>query len=73
MSANTSSYNKLDGILADVTAQEAGNTFTSNTLANNIRYGAEDLSSGAGTAGTANTWSTNTCSPAGNSFPSGLC
>jgi len=62
ISANVSSRNGRDGILADVTAQDSGNLFRRNTLDLNAGYDAHDLSTGSGTAGTANTWASNSCS-----------
>jgi hypothetical protein len=70
---NTSDDNGLDGILADVTSQDTGNSFTHNILESNIRYDAEDLSTGSGTAGTANIWTNNNCHPAADGSPAGIC
>jgi len=46
------------GIRLDATS--TGNSVTYNTMLNNGQFDAEDLSTGSGTAGTANTWSHNT-------------
>ncbi len=78
---NTANANGDDGILADGpdmsgNQQATGNTFEKNTLQKNIRYDAEDRSTGGGpgtTAGTANTWTGNVCKPANDSNPLGLC
>jgi parallel beta-helix repeat protein len=64
VSANTAKKNGLDGILAD--ADTTGNKITSNTVKGNQRYDLEDL-------GSSNTWKSNTCKPAFDSSPSGLC
>jgi len=73
VSDNTAKSNKLDGILADILAQDSGNTFTGNILTSNHRYDAEDLSTGSGTGGTANTWSGNACTPAADGSPEATC
>jgi parallel beta helix pectate lyase-like protein len=73
VSSNTADSNHGDGILADVTAQDSSNSFTSNGLAHNLRYDAEDLSSGGGTGGTANTWSANVCQPSTDGNPEAIC
>jgi hypothetical protein len=73
ITGNTSDHNSVDGILADVTSQDSGNIFSSNVLGHNSRYDAEDLSTGGETAGTANTWTSNNCTPAADSSPGGLC
>jgi len=75
---NTASRNSDDGILADGAdssgdQQAIGNTFSGNTMKSDVRYDAEDRSSGAGTSGTGNTWSGNKCTPAQDSSPLGLC
>ena len=77
---NTANANGDDGILADGpdisgNQQATGNTFEKNTLQKNIRYDAEDRSTGGGpgtTAGTANAWTGNVCKPANDSNPLGL-
>lgn len=74
--ANTVKLNKVsnnsgDGIYADTDA--LSNSFTSNTGKNDLNYSYQDFSVGAHTAGTANTWTTNSCTPAGDSSPEGLC
>lgn len=71
-------YNASDGILADGpdssgTQQATGNLFSHDQMKANTRYDAEDLSTGSGTAGTANTWTSDVCSPASDSNPTGLC
>jgi hypothetical protein len=58
----------IDGILADTAS--SGNTISKNAIHNDTTWDAQDNSSGADTAGTANTWSNNHCS---TSDPSGLC
>jgi parallel beta-helix repeat protein len=75
---NVANGNADDGILADGpdtdgNQQDAANQFLSNTLQNNIRYDAEDRSTGSGTAGTNNTWSGNLCKPALDGSPAGIC
>ncbi len=71
--------NKDDGILAagpdSMDDQQAvNNTFQSNLLQTNVRYDAEDLSTGgSGTDGIQNTWTGNSCKPAQDSNPLGLC
>ena len=57
VSSNHSHDNRLDGIYIDATAMN--NTITRNVLMQNGNLDAEDLSTGTGTAGTANTWSKN--------------
>ena len=47
-----------DGIRLD--GNSTGNSVTYNTMLNNSQFDAEDLSTGSGTAGTANTWLHNT-------------
>ena len=54
---NNSSGNIGDGIFAD--KDSTGNTFLSNVLIGNSGYDAEDLTTGSGTLGTANTWTKN--------------
>ena len=71
LSDNRASLNTLDGILADGTS--ATNTFTSNSLFYNFRYDAEDASVGGGNDGTANTWTSNACSPKNDGSPELLC
>jgi parallel beta-helix repeat protein len=55
--SNQARDNTNDGIFAD--AASTGDLFSRNTLSGNKRYDAEDLSTGTGIAGTANTWSGN--------------
>lgn len=57
VSSNHSHDNQLDGIYIDATAMN--NTITRNVLMQDGNLDAEDLSTGTGTAGTANTWSKN--------------
>jgi parallel beta-helix repeat protein len=64
ISSNTVQKNGEDGILADINS--ASNQFSGNTLTKNVRYDIDDQ-------GTANTWTGNTCTPAGDSNPAGLC
>ncbi|HKM51858.1 MAG TPA: right-handed parallel beta-helix repeat-containing protein, partial [Isosphaeraceae bacterium] len=68
VSFNYSHDNQLDGIYIDATA--TNNTITRNQLTQNSNFDAEDLSTGNGTAGTANTWSRNNVFT--ESSPSGL-
>jgi parallel beta-helix repeat protein len=64
VSGNSASKNGLDGILAE--AGTTANTISGNTVKKNTRYDLEDLGSG-------NTWTANTCKPAFDSSPAGLC
>ncbi len=64
VSGNTAKDNGLDGILAE--AGTTANTVSGNTVKKNIRYDLEDHGSG-------NTWTSNTCKPAFDSSPAGLC
>ncbi len=64
ISNNTLQKNGQDGILAD--SNSASNHFTANKLTKNVRYDIDDQ-------GTTNTWTGNTCTPAGDSNPGGLC
>ncbi len=57
-----------DGIRLTETA--TGNVVEGNHMQNNGEFDAHDLSSGAGTAGTANTWTRNHCK---TDSPDGLC
>ena len=70
---NTSTNNALDGILYGAATNAntiSGNTATGNNTAVAGAFDCQDLSHGSGTAGTANSWSSNT----GNtSSPPGLC
>jgi hypothetical protein len=61
------------GILADLVARDSGNTFTSNASRFNRTVQIVDRSTGGGTAGTANTWTTNRCRGGPPSNPAGLC
>jgi parallel beta-helix repeat protein len=71
VSNNTANTNSNDGILADTTT--SNNSFSSNMLKHDVTWGAQDLSSGTGTAGTANTWHSNVCAPAHDGTPLGVC
>jgi parallel beta-helix repeat protein len=64
---NTSNSNKGDGIYVDPAS--TGNTFAQNQTSGNTNLDVEDDSTGAGTAGTGNTW---TKSTGQKSSPSGL-
>ncbi len=60
--------------MADTTDQAANNTFIDQHRSqNNSHYDAEDQSSGSGTGLTANTWSGNMCTPAGDGSPEATC
>ena len=65
--------NAHDGVLADVTSSEAGNLFRGNSMHKNGFFEAQDLSTGGGTAGTANTWSHNFCGGPHRADPAGIC
>lgn len=76
---NTASTNGRDGILVDEpgfsfcdvgAAASVTNIFKQNTMQSNGVLDARDISKGSGTAGTANTWTTNICV---SSNPLGLC
>jgi hypothetical protein len=60
--------NHVDGILYGATTN--GNHISNNTTGSNTGFNCEDQSTGAGTAGTANTWSSNT---GDHSSPVGIC
>ena len=70
---NASFLNVHDGILAGPLANDSANTFSSNKLGSNKNVQAVDQSTGAGTAGTANTWTDNICRAGVKSSPTGLC
>jgi parallel beta-helix repeat protein len=75
---NKSNTNVGDGILAagpdgSGYQQAMNNTFGHNTLQNNDGYDAQDLSTGAKTAGTANTWTGDKCLPAHDADPGAIC
>ncbi len=75
---NKSNTNLGDGILAagldgSGYQQAMNNTFGHNTLQNNDGYDAQDLSMGAKTAGTANTWTGDKCLPAHDADPGAIC
>jgi parallel beta-helix repeat protein len=61
---NTMKGNTNDGILAD--SDSSTNSFSDNTTVRNHLYDLQDL-------GTSNSWSGNSCTPANDSSPSGLC
>jgi parallel beta-helix repeat protein len=62
--SNTVNDNSNDGILADSDA--SSNTFSSNHATDDVDYDYQDL-------GTGNSWTSNTCRPAHDSSPGGLC
>jgi parallel beta-helix repeat protein len=64
ISSNTVNFNHGNGINADTSS--ATNTFTGNTANYNLLYDLKD-------AGSSNTWMSNTCRPAHDSNPAGLC
>jgi hypothetical protein len=71
--ANTVEHNTIfsssnDGILAS--SSSGGNTIERNSSQLSSTFDAQDSSTGAGTAGTANIWEANVCT---TSNPSGLC
>jgi parallel beta-helix repeat protein len=61
---NVSNKNGGDGIHSDTLS--TGNTFSGNHMKKDVRFDIED-------AGSGNTWTTETCHPAGDSNPAGLC
>ena len=65
---NSVSSSLNDGFLADTTS--GGNIISHNSSQLNGNLDAQDLSTGAGTAGTANSWLADSCT---TSDPSGLC
>jgi len=67
---NTTNAN-YDGIYVD--SASGANTFTSNLAKHDLHYDYEDASTGGGTAGTANTWTSDACLPPLDSNPEGLC
>jgi parallel beta-helix repeat protein len=71
--SNTVSTSDGPGIAVDDTS--TGNVLTQNKATKNLTFGIEDASSGAGTAGTANTYGGNSCTGNGTakSDPAGLC
>jgi hypothetical protein len=62
--SNSTNHNSNDGILAD--SDSTSNSFVHNDAVSDAVYAYQDL-------GTGNTWTRNTCTPAGDSSPSGLC
>jgi hypothetical protein len=68
---NKSNGSSHDGVFADTSS--SNNTFGSNSMHTNAAFDAHDKSTGTGTSGTANTWTGNTCKPAHDSSPAGLC
>jgi hypothetical protein len=73
ISGNRALSNKNDGVLADVTASDTANAFTGNALHGSGHFEAQDLSTGGGTAGTANTWAGNLCGSPRTASPAGIC
>jgi parallel beta-helix repeat protein len=71
VSSNKTSHNTQDGMYVDT--DTSGNTFTSNIAKVDADYDYQDFSTGSGTAGTANTWTSDVCHPAADSTPTGLC
>jgi parallel beta-helix repeat protein len=71
VSSNVTNASSGDGILAD--SDSSGNVFSSNSAKANVTYDYQDSSTGTGTAGTANTWSGDTCHPSLDSLPEHLC
>ena len=65
---NTVSSSLNDGFLVD--SSSGGNLFVRNNSQLNSTFDAQDNSTGAGTAGTDNSWEANICT---SSDPSGLC
>lgn len=65
---NVANANNGDGIL--FSADTAGNVIRNNRALNNGNFDCQDLSSGSGTSGTANTWQNNV---GRKSSPAGLC
>ncbi len=64
VSNNTANKNTQDGIQADT--ESSSNTFDTNIVKKNLNFDLQD-------AGTSNTFHGNTCSPANDSNPTGLC
>jgi hypothetical protein len=54
----------------EVDGTSSGNTFQQNTVQGSQTLDCEDLSTGAGTSGTADTWTSNV---GASSSPAGLC
>jgi parallel beta-helix repeat protein len=69
--SDNSTLKNYDGVYVD--SLSSANAFSSNQAKGNLRYDYEDTSSGSGTAGTADTWTTNSCNPHLDSAPEGLC
>jgi len=71
LSKNTANGNDM-GFYVELAAK---NRLTSNTANSNVEYGYFDLTTGSGTAGTANAYSLDECSSnlVGGSSPTGLC
>ncbi|MEU1519743.1 hypothetical protein ABZ490_47825 [Streptomyces sp. NPDC005811] len=59
-----------DGVLIEGNAGNGGNTVTGNVVQNSVHFDCEDLTVGARTAGTADTWTAN---QAATSNPAALC
>jgi hypothetical protein len=73
VNGNNVLLNHHDGILADTVTTDSGNTFNDNRARSNAVEQVVDASIGAGTAGTANTWTANKCRHGAHSSPPGLC
>jgi len=70
VSSNTTNSN-YDGIYVDSTSSAID--FSDNVSKHNTRYDYEDTSTGGGTSGTADSWTSNSCKPLADSAPEGLC
>jgi parallel beta-helix repeat protein len=70
---NVAMINHRDGILAGARTTESGNTFTGNASRFNVADQAVDLSTGSGTAGTANSWGMNHCRGGPTGSPAKIC
>ncbi|MEV7557650.1 right-handed parallel beta-helix repeat-containing protein [Streptomyces sp. NPDC089795] len=70
VSDNTVTGSGRDGVLIENNGGNNGNTVTRNLLQSSVRYDCEDLTTGTGTAGTANTWTDNRAT---TSNPAALC
>jgi len=73
LKGNRAFYDGNDGILADVTAADSGNSFISNSMHHNATFEAQDRSSGFGTAGTANSWVHDHCANPHAVSPAAVC
>ncbi|MEU6220565.1 right-handed parallel beta-helix repeat-containing protein [Streptomyces sp. NPDC047022] len=70
ISNNTVTNSANDGVLIQDTSGNSGNLVTTNVLQGSGHFDCEDLTTGSGTAGTANTWTAN---QATTSNPAALC